>query len=330
MHDFTMETPLSRAFPTYRRDFLRHGAAGLVGATLLAIHSGTRSEDRNAGKDKEPNNYVDAHVHVWTKDLVQYPLARGFTTLEMKPATFLPDEILRHAKPSGVTRVVLVQMSYYGFDNSYMLDVIRQSPKVFKGIAVVDWKGATPDVTMRELAKKGVRGFRIYPREASAATWLDEEGFDRMFRCGAERRLALCPFINPAALPALERQCRKFPETPVIIDHFARIGMGGLIKESDVQTLCSLSQYPQVKVKLSGFYALGKGKPPHVDLVPLIKRVHEAFGPRRLMWGSDCPFQVVNETYEDSIALIRDRLDFVSAEDKKWMLGRTADEFFFN
>ena len=71
-------------------------------------------------------------------------------------------------------------------------------------------------------------------------------------------------------------------------------------------------------------------KPSHLDLIPLIKRVYEAFGPTRLMWGSDCPFQVAHETYEDALSLIRDRLDFISSEDKKWMLRGTAEELFFN
>jgi predicted TIM-barrel fold metal-dependent hydrolase len=82
-------------------------------------------------------------------------------------------------------------------------------------------------------------------------------------------------------------------------------------------------------VKVSAFYALGEKKPPHLDLAPLIKRVHEAFGPKRLMWGSDCPFQVQSETYSDSISLLRDHLDFLSTEDKEWMLHRTAEETFF-
>ena len=86
----------------------------------------------------------------------------------------------------------------------------------------------------------------------------------------------------------------------------------------------------EVKVKISGFYGLGEKKPPHLDLVALIKRLYEAFGPKRLMWASDCPFQIVGETYEDSISLVRDRLDFVTAEDKEWMLRRTAEQSFFH
>jgi predicted TIM-barrel fold metal-dependent hydrolase len=109
----------------------------------------------------------------------------------------------------------------------------------------------------------------------------------------------------------------------------ARIGKDGPIRESDTQMLCALSRHKQVKVKVSAFYALGEKKPPHSDLVPLIQHLFEAFGPQRLMWASDCPFQLNDETYEDSISVVRDRLSFLSPEDKDWLLWRTAEESFF-
>jgi predicted TIM-barrel fold metal-dependent hydrolase len=82
-------------------------------------------------------------------------------------------------------------------------------------------------------------------------------------------------------------------------------------------------------VKVSAFYALGKKTPPYDDLKGLIQRVYEAFGPKRLMWASDCPYQVVNQTYEDSIGLIREHLDFLSEADKNQIIRKTAEEFFF-
>ncbi|MBZ5516766.1 MAG: amidohydrolase [Acidobacteriia bacterium] len=127
----------------------------------------------------------------------------------------------------------------------------------------------------------------------------------------------------------LYRQCERFSDTPVIIDHLARIGVNGGIRDSDVKALCLLAQHPNVRVKVSAFYAPGARKPPHLDLAPLIKHVYEAYGPKRLMWGSDSPFQLINETYEDSISLVRDRLSFLSHDDRDWMLRRTAEEFFF-
>ena len=123
--------------------------------------------------------------------------------------------------------------------------------------------------------------------------------------------------------------CRKHPETKVIIDHLGRIGVDGEVRDADVQALCDLAAHPRVSVKVGAFYALGKKTPPYLDLSPLIRRVVQAFGTRRCMWESDCPFQVVSQRYEDSLALVRDRLDFLSADDRAWMLSRTAEQILF-
>ena len=273
--------------------------------------------------------YIDAHVHVWTDDFDRYPLSPPFQKSDMNPKTFYPEELLAHANPSGVNRIVLIQMSYYQFDNSYMLDVIEEYPGVFSGIAIVDWNAERPDETMLQLAEKGVRGFRIYPTDKPIENWLDGPGFERMFATGAAHNLAICPLIDPIALPALSRQCERFPDTPVIIDHLARIGEDQRIRDTHIDQLCAMSKHPNVMVKVSAFYALGEKTPPYDDLAPLIRRVYEAFGSDRLMWASDCPFQVVDHTYDDSVALIRDRLDFLSEADKEQILRKTAEDFFF-
>jgi predicted TIM-barrel fold metal-dependent hydrolase len=83
-------------------------------------------------------------------------------------------------------------------------------------------------------------------------------------------------------------------------------------------------------VKVSAFYALGRKQPPHLELVPMIKRLYETFGPQRLMWASDCPYQLQKgNSYRASISLVRDKLDFVSAEDRQWLLRKTAEKVFF-
>jgi len=206
-------------------------------------------------------NYIDAHVHVWTDDTETYPLAPGFKKEDMKPPTFPPEELLAHARPCGVDRIVLIQMSYYRFDNTYMLKAMREYEGIFSGIAIVDPEGERPDAQMHRLAEQGVRGFRIYPG-GPVETWLDGEGYERMFRTGADEHLALCPLIGTEALPALKKRCAQFPDTPVIIDHLCRIGAPAPILDTQVDALCNMAQYPKVMVKVSAFYALGQKKPP--------------------------------------------------------------------
>src|ERR1051326_4292393 len=160
------------------------------------------------------NGLIDAHSHVWTPDVERFPVAAGYRVADMQPPSFTPEELLALARPCGGERVVLIQMSFYGFDNSFMLDAMRRYPGTFSGVAVID-EDAAPEETMRALAREGVGGFRIHPRGQAADKWLGAEGMAAMWRCAVEENLAICPLINPDSLPALERMCERFPRTPV-------------------------------------------------------------------------------------------------------------------
>ncbi len=274
-------------------------------------------------------NYIDAHSHIWTPDTGHYPLAAGFRRANMEPRGFTVQELLERAQPAGVNRVVLIQMSFYGYDNRYMLDAIKLYPGKFSGVAVIDQNMVHPEAQMRELKSQGVHGFRIYPKDMPVERWLDGEGLQAMFKTGADENLNMCCLIDPNALPALSKACQKFPDTPVVIDHLCRIGVSGTIEPAEVKSLCEMARHKRVTVKVSAFYALGKKKPPYLDLVPMIRQVYEAFGPERLMWATDCPFQVVEHSYQQSIDLILHGLDFLSSSDKDWILRKTAEKVFF-
>jgi predicted TIM-barrel fold metal-dependent hydrolase len=140
----------------------------------------------------------------------------------------------------------------------------------------------------------------------------------------------MCCLIDPPDLPSVARMCQRYPDTTVVIDHFARIGVDGVIRDDHVGQLCRLARFANTYVKVSAFYALGKKEPPYLDLIPMIRRVFDAFGPRRLMWASDCPYQVQPpHTYRASIALVRDHLDFLSGDDRQWLLRKTAESVYF-
>ncbi|MBO35691.1 MAG: amidohydrolase, partial [Verrucomicrobiales bacterium] len=56
----------------------------------------------------------------------------------------------------------------------------------------------------------------------------------------------------------------------------------------------------------------------------------DAYGPSRLMWASDCPYQLTApNTYAASISLIRDRLETLSTSDKEFLLRKTAEKVYF-
>lgn len=302
----------------------RHFLATTASAAALAAGCSTPGPPRRPG-------WIDAHVHVWTPDVKRYPLAEGYSPERMNPRSFTPEELFALCRPEGVERVVLIQMSFYRFDNTYMLDMIRRHAGVFSGVALLDETGPDLSGRLRRLVEQGVRGIRLRASRANAEKWADSEGMKKLWRAGAELGVAMCPLANPDALPAIRRMCAAFPETTVVIDHFARIGVSGTIQRADLDRLKGLSEFPKVHVKTSAFYALGRKAAPYTDLGPMIRELRDSYGAERLMWATDCPFQAMRgHTYADSIALIRDRLDFLSETDKQWMLRGTAQRVFFS
>jgi predicted TIM-barrel fold metal-dependent hydrolase len=291
--------------------------------------------------DGEP--YVDAHAHIWTQDLARYPLAEGWPVAEMNPRSFTAEELLAHCRPAGVGRVNLIQMSFYGFDNSYMFDMIKMYPDRFVGTAIVDPFGRDPARAMRELKPKGARAFRIqsvgpYVRTAEGRRayepltpdrWLRHPGYEAMFAESAAGGQALSCLVGPDAFAEIDRMCAAHPKATVVVDHFGRIGGDGVVRDADVDALCALARHPHVFVKTGALYALGKKTPPYLDLAPLFRRVTAAFGAERCMWESDCPFQVVHHRYIDSLALVRDKLDFLSPDDRERLLRKTAEAVYF-
>ena len=298
-----------------RRRFVAAGLTGAVG--LLAGGS-------LFAKEPKKGEWIDSHVHVWTPDTVRYPLAGGFKKADMAPASFTPEELFHHSKPVGVSRIVLIQMSFYGFDNSYMTDMMKAHKGVFSGVAVID-ENETPGQNMKNLSKMGVRGFRILPFK-DPKNWLEGSGMVEMWKAGAQTGQAMCCLTNPENLPQIDAMCEKHPGTPVVIDHFGRISPN---QEKNLDNLCRLARHKKTSVKVSAFYAFSK-KPDYSDMGPMIRRLLDSFGPDRLMWASDCPFQInPGHNYANSINLIKDKLDFLSEGDKEYLLQKTAARLFF-
>ena len=298
-----------------RREFSALGATtlalGLSGATSAAM-----LED----------NWIDAHVHVWTPDTKKYPLSAKYKVADMQPPSFTPEELFAHCKPVGVKRIVLIQMSFYQFDNRYMLDMMASHPGVFSGVGIVDHEASDVAAKVRELKKAGVRGLRVYSDSVAKPS----KEMENLWKIAADENIAICNLINPADIAAVDKLCEKFPSTKVVIDHFARIGVSGMIEAEPLAALCRLARYPTVHLKTSAFYALGKKAAPYNDLGPMIRQVRDAFGADRLMWASDCPYQVQGtHAYEPSITLVRDRLDFLSVAEKQAILRGTAEKVFF-
>jgi len=320
----------------------REVLASVAGAGIAATFPAARQAD---AKPVPESGIIDAHVHIWTADTKKFPLAAGFTEKDLWFPSFSAEETIAHGQTAGVDRFNLIQMTWYGLDHSYILDVIAKNPRQFVGTgivpAVTDISLPRPDATMVALSKGGVYAFRIRGKSArpklnDGERWLDHPGYHKMFAAAAKHNLALSFLMTPVDLPELDRMCTKYPETPVIIDHFCLIGRRMMfisepvLVEEEIKQLLNMARHKKVMLKIGAFYTLGKKEPPYFEMLPLLKRIVDAFGPDRCMWESDAPLQTKKgNTFKAAVAFIEDHADFLSKSDKQKILVTTAENFFF-
>jgi predicted TIM-barrel fold metal-dependent hydrolase len=295
-----------------RRSALLLAATGLAGCIIP-----TRSR----------GGYVDAHSHIWTTDIKRFPLRKGILVADLKPHSFTAEDLIKLGHTENVTRHVLISHGpYHGFNNDYYTHAVSNHPGIFSVVGAMNPSLDHIPARMRANRKLRITGYRIKPN--GDAHWLQSKPMHAMWKTGATENIAMCPLIDPKYITGLNSMCRRFPDTTVVIDHCARIDSH---QKEELNQLCELSKHPNVYVKISAFYAFGTRKPPYLEQIPKIMRLFESFGPRKLMWASDCPYQLENgNTYSASISLVRDHLDFLSDTDKDWLLRRTAEKVFFS
>ena len=294
-----------------RRDVLRAVTAGTASAL------GTRA----VGEEKARTPVVDSHVHVWKND-PRYPWPRELKDPPREDA--LPSTLLRLMKANGVDRTVVVHVIYYRWDCRYAADVIKAHPDKFSGVCRVDptAAGAADDLT-RWVRDHGFRGVRLSPAADRSGDWItDRKRMDSIWGRAAELKVPVCILCPVGRLPDVGKViARHDGRLDVCIDHMADCPVG---RPAELKKLLALARYPRVYVKVSHLWSLSKQKYPYGDTHDQVKRLYDSFGPRRLMWGSDWPAVEAFCGYAKALALYRDEIKFLSAEDRRWLLGATA------
>ena len=146
------------------------------------------------------------------------------------------------------------------------------------------------------------------------------------------RRLdtVVCAHIRSRFLRQLSDLLARFPEVPVVLDHAAYPEAAEGVDSETVQGVLELARFRNLHVKLT-FAVTGSDEDyPFRDTHPILKRLIEAFGPDRCMWGSDfpCELWLKKATYAEHLALFTDELGLSPAEQDA-ILGGTAMQVWF-
>jgi 2-pyrone-4,6-dicarboxylate lactonase len=226
-----------------------------------------------------PAGACDTHAHVISTSGA-YPMApsRSYT-----PPPAPGDKYLAMLDATGCSRGVLVQISVYGTNNGYMLEVLKANPDQLRGIAVV-----TPEVTDHELEAMhaaGIRGLRINVLFPGAG--LSFDAMEILARRIAPLGWHMQFLVEGRELPGLLPRMRKLP-CPGVIDHMGHMPAALGFQHPGFQAVRELVANHGWWTKLSGAYRISEDAPDFAEVAPIAQALIEA-APDRVVWGSDWP-----------------------------------------
>jgi L-fuconolactonase len=262
---------------------------------------------------------LDPHVHVWANN-PRYPWARETTHPPEQDAT--PSMLLKLMKANGVARTVLVQYIGYRWDNRYTLDSMRKHKPYFMAVCRVNpVDPAAPD-QLSKLTEQGFHGVRLSPSADASGDWIKGPLMPPLWKRAELLKVPMQIYASITRMPDMVPLIERCPGLDVVIDHMAECPID---QPKELEKLIALARFPRVFVKISHTWSISRQAYPWLDAQEYVKRLYVAYGPERLMWGTDWPVCKKWTTYQKTLTVVRDDMKFLNERDKSWILSKTVE-----
>lgn len=232
---------------------------------------------------------IDTHFHIFRKNDSQSTTARYTVNYD---AAF--EDWCKVSKPNAIEAGVLIQPSFLGFDNDYLLGSIKQNPKILKGVAVV--RPNTTYANLSKLKEEGITGVRLNLAGEQYPIKVIEDNRNLI---ALLQGLAMHLEINHDNGHLNEILLEIPSGVDIVIDHFGRPQKNQefMLNNSGIK-----NHIGRLWVKLSATYRL-----PTIDHQALFEYWLNTIGSAHLLWGSDWPHTQFEEQehYEKQLAMLR-------------------------
>jgi predicted TIM-barrel fold metal-dependent hydrolase len=282
-----------------------------------------------------PELLIESHIHLFAGDPVRFP----YNTGSYKPDTAPVEEYVKFVEPAQISHAVIVHPEPYQDDHRYLEYCFAHepSPHFFKGTCLFDPIDPQTPKRMEALVRRNrgrIVALRIHEIHAAGTPStttgvirdrdLNDPRVAVTWRAAQDLGLAMQFHCIPHYAGQIGELAAKFPATPIILDHLARPGQG---TPEEYEQVLKLAALPRVYMKFSstGVASASKEPFPHRDAKPLVKRVYDAFGANKMIWGelggNMAAFQQERQLFDLMF-------DFVPEPDRKEIRGLTAQKLF--
>ena len=267
---------------------------------------------------------LDAHQHFWRLDQGEYAWIDRADPVLCRD--YIPDDLAPLLDLAGIQRTIVVQAESTVAETRRLLALAEATPFIAGVVGWVDLLAPEDTLveTLSELCQSpylvGIRP--TLPRRPEYTATLSPLQI-RNLRNVADRNLCIDWLVTLQQLPIIADAMERVPGLTAVVDH---LGQASEVTASWSSTMCKLAQFPTCYCKVSGIATLG-GEDKHSEdtLHTVVEHVWDAFGPERLLFGSDWPVCLTAGTsYHGVVELTQHVLPKLSADETAAVFGGSA------
>lgn len=270
---------------------------------------------------------IDSHQHFWRPARGDY----GWLTPELERLydNFLPADLAPIIARNGIEKTILVQAAPSEAETRFLLDLAVQTAFVAGVVGWSDFEAPDARFNIARLASDPLLvGLRPMVQDLADDDWLANEDLDAAFAALGEHGLVFDALLKPRHIPAMLARLARSPDLPVVIDHAAKPDIAGGDLAEWRAGMVLLARHDNVVCKLSGLVTEAGSNWSVETLAPVVEDLIAAFGPQRLLWGSDWPVLRLTAKYDAWVEATDTLLAGLSANERAAILGGNAERIY--
>lgn len=231
---------------------------------------------------------IDTHQHFWKLERGDY----RWLTSELEPLyrDFLPQDLAPLLRASDMQATIAVQAADSEAETEYLLSLADQHNWIIGVVGWVDLAAPTAVASINRLAQHPkLLGLRPMIQDIDDDTWMLDRALHAALAAMVAHKLSFDALVLPRHLGHLDDFLTQNPDLSVVIDHCAKPQIGAQNIEPWATQISAIAQHTNVFCKISGLVTEAAPQWQVDDLDPFVAHVVKAFGPNRLLFGSDWP-----------------------------------------
>lgn len=273
---------------------------------------------------------LDAHQHFWTYSANPDDFPWMSDALSALRRDFLPADLTPLREGLGIEGTIAVQAREKEVETDFLLALAAKDPSVRGVVGWVDL--CAPDAGARLDAytdNPAFRGVRMLIHDREDPDFADSAPHANGVACLEPRGLTYDLLLRTIHLPAAIRLVDRLPNQPFVVDHIAKPKMDGSDRAAWDTGIRAIAQRPNVLCKLSGLVTEADWSDWRGETFgPYLDTVLDAFGPERLMIGSDWPVCTLAASYGEAMGVVIDWSEKLSADERAAVMGGTCARFY--